>query len=76
MRLVLADVDPVALEGTVADHQAAGTEVLGVPTDVSDAGAVDALAAAAPGAFRDRARGLQQRRGVGSRPAELGSTRP
>ena len=47
MRLVLADVDPVALEGTVAEHQAAGTEVLGVPTDVSDAGAVDALAGAA-----------------------------
>jgi NAD(P)-dependent dehydrogenase (short-subunit alcohol dehydrogenase family) len=44
---VLADVDPVALERAVAEHQSAGTEVLGVPTDVSDAGAVDALAGAA-----------------------------
>jgi NAD(P)-dependent dehydrogenase (short-subunit alcohol dehydrogenase family) len=47
IRLVLADVDPGALEATVAEHRVAGTEVLGVPTDVSDAGAVDALADAA-----------------------------
>jgi NAD(P)-dependent dehydrogenase (short-subunit alcohol dehydrogenase family) len=47
MRLVLADVDSGALDAAVAHHQANGTEVLGVPTDVSDAGAVDALAAAA-----------------------------
>lgn len=47
MRLVLADVDPAALDAAVAERHAAGTEVLGVPTDVSDAAAVDALAAAA-----------------------------
>jgi NAD(P)-dependent dehydrogenase (short-subunit alcohol dehydrogenase family) len=47
MRLVLADVDPAALDRAVARHHADGTEVLGVPTDVSDAGAVEALAAAA-----------------------------
>jgi NAD(P)-dependent dehydrogenase (short-subunit alcohol dehydrogenase family) len=47
MRLVLADVDPAALDSAVAERRAGGTEVVGVPTDVSDAGAVDALAAAA-----------------------------
>jgi NAD(P)-dependent dehydrogenase (short-subunit alcohol dehydrogenase family) len=50
MRLVLADVDTTALDRAVANHEADGTEAIGVPTDVSDAGAVDALAAAA----RDR----------------------
>jgi len=47
MRLVLADVDPDALDATVVEQRAAGTEVLGVPTDVSDAAALDTLAAAA-----------------------------
>jgi len=44
MRLVLADIDPDALADTAATLRAAGAEVVAVPTDVSDAGAVDALA--------------------------------
>lgn len=51
MRLVLADVDPAALDEAVAVHRAAGTEVLGVPTDVADADSVDALARAARDGF-------------------------
>jgi NAD(P)-dependent dehydrogenase (short-subunit alcohol dehydrogenase family) len=47
MRLVLADVDAAALEAIVAEQQAAGTEVIGVPTNVSDAASVDALAGTA-----------------------------
>ncbi len=50
MRLVLADVDGAALGRVVARHEAAGADVIGVPTDVSDPDAVDALA----GATRDR----------------------
>lgn len=44
MKLVLADIDPAALADTVATLTGAGAEVVGVPTDVSDAGAVEALA--------------------------------
>lgn len=44
MRLVLADIDPDALADTAATLRAAGAEVVAVPTDVSDAGAVDVLA--------------------------------
>ncbi|MGN6808208.1 MAG: SDR family oxidoreductase [Trinickia sp.] len=44
MRLVLADIDPDALADTAATLRAAGAEVVAMPTDVSDAGAVDALA--------------------------------
>jgi NAD(P)-dependent dehydrogenase (short-subunit alcohol dehydrogenase family) len=51
MRLVLADVDPAALDSAVAERRAGGTEVVGVPTDVSDARALDALAAAAQERF-------------------------
>jgi NAD(P)-dependent dehydrogenase (short-subunit alcohol dehydrogenase family) len=47
MRLVLADVDPATLDSAVAERRAGGTEVVGVPTDVSDARALDALAAVA-----------------------------
>jgi NAD(P)-dependent dehydrogenase (short-subunit alcohol dehydrogenase family) len=47
MRLVLADVDPAALDRAVAERRAAGAAVIGVPTDVSDAAALDALAGAA-----------------------------
>lgn len=46
MRLVLADLDPAALDRVVDQHRAGGTEVLGVPTDVSDPAALDTLAAA------------------------------
>ena len=41
--LVLADIEPPALDGAVADFEAAGVPVLGVVTDVSDAAAVQAL---------------------------------
>jgi NADP-dependent 3-hydroxy acid dehydrogenase YdfG len=43
-RLVLADIEEAALARTVSDLSTAGTEVLGVPTDVSDADSMDALA--------------------------------
>ena len=44
MRLVLADVDADALAGTAQMLKAAGADVIAVPTDVSDAAAVEALA--------------------------------
>ncbi|RDK03861.1 SDR family oxidoreductase [Paraburkholderia lacunae] len=51
MKLVLADVDPAALAQTVDALRAGGAEVLGVPTDVSSAAQVEALAQAALDAF-------------------------
>jgi NAD(P)-dependent dehydrogenase (short-subunit alcohol dehydrogenase family) len=44
MRVVAADVEADALDGTVAGLRDAGAEVLGVVTDVGDPDAVDALA--------------------------------
>jgi NAD(P)-dependent dehydrogenase (short-subunit alcohol dehydrogenase family) len=46
-RVVLADIDEAALDATVADLRKAGHDVIGVPTDVSDLAAVQALADAA-----------------------------
>ena len=46
MRLVLADVEVDALEAVATELRAAGAEVLTSRTDVSDAAAVEALAAA------------------------------
>jgi NAD(P)-dependent dehydrogenase (short-subunit alcohol dehydrogenase family) len=43
MKLVLADIDPAALDQVVDELKAAGADVIGVPTDVSHAGAVEAL---------------------------------
>jgi NAD(P)-dependent dehydrogenase (short-subunit alcohol dehydrogenase family) len=43
MRLVLADIDASGLEQAVGHFQDGGAEVLGVPTDVSDAGAIGRL---------------------------------
>ena len=51
MKLVLADVDAAALAQTVDALRAQGADALGVPTDVSDAGAVDALARASLDAY-------------------------
>ncbi|HEY1996757.1 SDR family oxidoreductase [Paraburkholderia sp.] len=51
MKLVLADVDGDALAQTVAALRAAGADAIGVPTDVSDATQVEALALAALDAF-------------------------
>src|SRR5436190_23466848 len=45
--LVLADVNPSRLAAVVERLTSDGYDVVGVPTDVSDAGAVGALAAAA-----------------------------
>jgi NAD(P)-dependent dehydrogenase (short-subunit alcohol dehydrogenase family) len=45
MRLVLADVEEVALDRAVGELRAAGAQALGVVTDVSDAVSVDGLAA-------------------------------
>jgi NAD(P)-dependent dehydrogenase (short-subunit alcohol dehydrogenase family) len=47
MRLVLADVEEPALDAAVADLTAAGAEVIGIRTDVSDAAAMDRLGDAA-----------------------------
>lgn len=46
MRVVLADVEPDALDAATADFRRAGHTVLGVRTDVSDGNSVDALAEA------------------------------
>lgn len=51
MKLVLADLNPEALGQTVDALRADGVEVIGVPTDVSDAAQVEALAQAALDAF-------------------------
>ncbi|MFL9864804.1 SDR family oxidoreductase [Paraburkholderia fungorum] len=51
MKLVLADVNPAALAQTVDALRAGGAEAIGVPTDVSDAAQVEALAQAALEAF-------------------------
>lgn len=47
MSLVLADIEDTALEGVAKQLVDTGTEVLALPTDVSETAAVDALAAAA-----------------------------
>jgi len=51
MRLVLADVQPDALDAAVAEVRAAGAEALGVRTDVSKPADVERLAASATGKF-------------------------
>jgi NAD(P)-dependent dehydrogenase (short-subunit alcohol dehydrogenase family) len=51
MKLVLADVDKTLLDETVAALHAAGAEAIGVPTDVRDPAAVDALAQATLDAY-------------------------
>lgn len=51
MKLVLADVNPEALTQTVDALRAGGAEAIGVPTDVSDAAQVEALAQASLDAF-------------------------
>ena len=50
-RLVLADLRPEALDPAVLALRALGADVIGVPTDVSDAASVDALAQRALDAF-------------------------
>ena len=47
MHVVVADVEHGALEATATELREGGTEVLAMPTDVSDADQVEALAAAA-----------------------------
>jgi NAD(P)-dependent dehydrogenase (short-subunit alcohol dehydrogenase family) len=47
MRVVVADLEHGALEATTDELRASGADVLAVPTDVSDAGQVEALADAA-----------------------------
>jgi hypothetical protein len=47
MKVVVADVEHGALEATASELRAGGTDVLVVPTDVSDPARVDALADAA-----------------------------
>ena len=51
MRVVLADVEPEALDRAVGELRAAGFEAVGVPTDVSSRAAVSQLASAALDAF-------------------------
>lgn len=45
-KLAIADLDQAALERAEAEHRARGTEVLGVPTDVTKRDQVEALAVA------------------------------
>jgi NAD(P)-dependent dehydrogenase (short-subunit alcohol dehydrogenase family) len=47
MRVVIADVEEAALDKAVAELQASGAEVVGVPTDVTSFASVEALADAA-----------------------------
>jgi NAD(P)-dependent dehydrogenase (short-subunit alcohol dehydrogenase family) len=47
MRVVLADIEKGALDAAAGELAAGGADVLAVPTDVTDAAAVDALAQAA-----------------------------
>ena len=51
MNLVLADITEGPLKEAVNEAVAAGVKAIGVRTDVSDAASMDALAAAAFGAF-------------------------
>lgn len=51
MRIAIADIDQAALDRTVDELKAAGTEAIGVKTDVTRAESVDALAEAVFGAF-------------------------
>lgn len=51
MRVVVADIDAPALDGTVADLRAAGHDAVGVRTDVAKASEIRALAEAALDAF-------------------------
>lgn len=47
MKVVLADIEVEALDNAVADLGRSGVEVIGIPTDVSQADSVDELAARA-----------------------------
>ena len=51
MKLVLADIDGAALADVVGSLSAAGADAIGVPTDVSDGAAVEALARRALDAY-------------------------
>src|SRR6478752_1032028 len=44
MRVVLADVEPETVESAAAEIRGRGLEAIGVPTDVSSAESVEALA--------------------------------
>jgi NAD(P)-dependent dehydrogenase (short-subunit alcohol dehydrogenase family) len=50
-RVVLGDIDPQAAEATAAHLRAAGHEALGLPCDIRDVAAVEALCDAALAAF-------------------------
>jgi len=65
MKLVLADLNPDALAQAVDTLRAAGADAIGVPTDVSSATQVEALAQAALDAF-GKAHLLFNNAGVGS----------
>jgi NAD(P)-dependent dehydrogenase (short-subunit alcohol dehydrogenase family) len=51
MKVVVADVEPNALESAVAEMRSAGVEVIGVPTDVSSAASLENLLARTLEAF-------------------------
>lgn len=69
MRLVLADIEPAALAATTSSLADQGAEAIGVPTDVTDVGSLQALLAAANERFGD-VHVLCNNAGVGP-PAEL-----
>jgi NAD(P)-dependent dehydrogenase (short-subunit alcohol dehydrogenase family) len=51
MKVVLADVEPETLRATTSELERRGFDVMGVPTDVSDPRAVEALAASTLDAY-------------------------
>src|SRR5262245_56727406 len=51
MHVVLADIEPDALAAVTAELAAAGADVLGVPTDVTDVASLEALRESATARF-------------------------
>ena len=72
MRLVVADVEKVALDATVDELRAGGAEAIGVVTDVTSFASVEALADAAYAAVRRGPRAGQQRRRRAARGPGVG----
>jgi NAD(P)-dependent dehydrogenase (short-subunit alcohol dehydrogenase family) len=75
MKVVVADVEAAALDATVAELAASGGDVLGVPTDVTSADSVEALAAAAYDRYGD-VHVLCNNAGVGPPSAKVWETTP
>ncbi len=75
MKVVVADVEAAALEVTVAELRAAGGDVLGAQTDVTQIDSVEALATAAYAAYGN-VHVLCNNAGVGPPSAKVWDTTP